>query len=63
MSTLNIRKMLVRIMEHYHWTQQDLAKYFKLNKSQVTRWMSGSQIPRAETYDAIKEKYEEIKAA
>lgn len=63
MSTLKIREMLVRIMEYYRWTQQDLANYFKLNKSQVTRWMSGNQIPRAETYNAIKEKYDEIQAA
>ncbi len=57
---VSTQKILFEIMRYYCWTQQDLANYFKLEKSQVSRWLSGKTVPRCETYNKLKEKYDEI---
>lgn len=60
---VTIKTMLIKIMQYNGWTQQELCDRMKFQKSQVSRWLNKSQIPRTDTYIMIKNKYDEIPEA
>lgn len=55
-------EMLEKIMEEKEWNRQELARHYKVSKSQVTRWFGG-QLPRADTFETIKADYDKLKVA
>lgn len=60
MKLVSISKMIQDIMAYNSWNQQEFAQRFRFEPCQVSRWLQGKAMPRAESYILIKEKYDEI---
>lgn len=61
MNIIDAKKMINAIMDYYALDRLRFAQKYKLQASQVTRWLNGSQVPKTETYLLIKEEYDKIK--
>lgn len=48
-------------MAYYNLNQEQFAEKFKVDKSQVTRWLNKNQVPRGELYVQLKDEYNKIK--
>ena len=48
-------------MAYYNLNQEKFAEKFKVDKSQVTRWLNKNQVPRGELYVQLKDEYNKIK--
>lgn len=53
------KEMLQKIMEKKGYNQEQLAKALKVNKAQITRWLTGA-IPNIENLRRIKKLYDEV---
>ena len=53
------KEMLQKIMEKKGYNQEQLAKALKVNKAQITRWLTGA-IPNIKNLRRIKKLYDEV---
>jgi len=57
---MNIKEMLTAIMDKYHLSQEGLATRYKVDPSQISRWLTGQRSPRGQTMILIYEDFKKI---
>lgn len=55
-----IKTVIETIMEEHDWTQAEFASHFKVDASQVSRWLSGKRKPNGDTRLAIYDEYRDL---
>lgn len=63
MADVTVEKMITEIMTHNDWSQQEFADHFKIQASQVTRWLKGITRPNYDNLMIITDAYNKIKTA
>lgn len=58
---ISIDIIVKKLMAYYNLNQEQFAEKFKVDKSQVTRWLNKNQVPRGELYVQLKDEYNKIK--
>ena len=58
---ISIDIIVKKLMAYYNLNQEQFAEKFKVDKSQVTRWLNKIQVPRGELYVQLKTEYDKIK--
>ena len=58
---ISIDIIVKKLMAYYNLNQEQFAEKFKVDKSQVTRWLNKNQVPRGELYVQLKTEYDKIK--
>ena len=58
---ISIDVIVKKLMAYYNLNQEQFAEKFKVDKSQVTRWLNKNQVPRGELYVQLKDEYNKIK--
>lgn len=58
---ISIDVIVKKLMAYYGLNQEQFADKFKIDKSQVTRWLNNNQVPRGELYVQLKDEYNKIK--
>lgn len=58
---ISIDIIVKKLMAYYNLNQEKFAEKFKVDKSQVTRWLNKNQVPRGELYVQLKDEYNKIK--
>lgn len=56
-----IKDIVNSLMTYYGLDQQEFALKFKVDKSQVTRWLNNNQVPRGELFMRLQKEYDAIK--
>lgn len=57
----SVREIVKAIMFYNNWNKIDLARYYKVAPSQVTRWLAGVQRPRGDIYLDMYMSYQKMK--
>lgn len=58
---ISIDVIVKKLMAYYGLNQEQFADKYKIDKSQVTRWLNKNQVPRGELYVQLKDEYNKIK--
>ena len=58
---ISIDVIVKKLMTYYGLNQEQFADKYKIDKSQVTRWLNKNQVPRGELYVQLKDEYNKIK--
>lgn len=58
---ISVDIIVKKLMAYYNLNQEQFAEKFKVDKSQVTRWLNKNQVPRGELYVQLKDEYNKIK--
>lgn len=56
-----IDKIVKTLMNYYGLDQQGFADKFRVDKSQVTRWLNNNQVPRGELFLRLRMEYDQVK--
>lgn len=56
-----IDTIVKKLMAYHGLNQEEFADKYKIDKSQVTRWLNKNQVPRGELYVQLKTEYDKIK--
>lgn len=57
----SIKTIVTKIMTFYGLNQQEFADKYRVNPSQVTRWLNDGQVPNGEVYLRLHMEYDKIK--
>lgn len=56
-----ISTIVKKLMTYYGLDQQEFANKYRVDKSQVTRWLNNNQVPRGELFLRLRMEYDKIK--
>lgn len=56
-----ISTIVKKLMAYYGLDQQEFADKYRVDKSQVTRWLNNNQVPRGELFLRLRMEYDKIK--
>ena len=56
-----ISTIVKKLMTYYGLDQQEFADKYRVDKSQVTRWLNNNQVPRGELFLRLRMEYDKIK--
>ena len=57
----SISTIVKKLMTYYGLDQQEFANKYRVDKSQVTRWLNNNQVPRGELFLRLRMEYDKIK--
>lgn len=56
-----ISTIVKKLMTYYGLDQQEFANKYRVDKSQVTRWLNNNQVPRGELFLRLRMEYDKVK--